>query len=180
MNETRHTPVPADAEVLITRVFHAPRALVFKAWSDTAHLLRWFAPNGCSIEYRQFEFRSGGKYLSCIHTPNGHQCWCAGDYREVVAPERIVMTMAVADASGNRVAPTAVGMDAEWPEETVLTVTFTEQDGKTTMTLRQTVSEALAKRTGAHPSWLQMFDRLAEELANGELSSNAQSKDIYP
>jgi len=42
------------------------------------------------------------------------------------------------------------------------------------------VSEALAKRTGAYPSWLQMFDRLAEELANGELSSNAQSKDIYP
>ena len=56
-------------------------------------------------------------------------------------------------------------MDPEWPRETVVTVTFAERDGRTTVTLHQTVSEALAKRTGAHPSWIQMMGRLAEDLA---------------
>jgi hypothetical protein len=57
-------------------------------------------------------------------------------------------------------------MDPDWPAETVLTVTFAELAGKTRLTLQQTVLESLAKRTGAHPSWIQMLDRLAEDLAH--------------
>jgi len=56
-------------------------------------------------------------------------------------------------------------MDADWPREMIVTVRFDEQDGKTTLTLHQTVLEAVAKRTGAHPRWLQMPDRLVEHLA---------------
>ena len=55
-------------------------------------------------------------------------------------------------------------MDPDWPRETTVTVTSTEHAGKTTMTLHQTVAESLAKRTGAYPSWLEMFDRLSETL----------------
>ena len=155
----------ADREVLITRVFDAPRALVFAAWTDPEHLQRWFAPRGCTVQFCRIDIRPGGTFHSCIRTPNGHNCWCVGTYRAVVVPERIVFTMAVADEKGDLVAPAAVGMDPDWPRETVVTVTFAERDGKTTVTLRQTVSEALAKRTGAHPSWLDMLDRLAEDLA---------------
>jgi uncharacterized protein YndB with AHSA1/START domain len=172
-----HSPTSSASQgpqVLITRVFAAPRALVFKAWTEQAQLMRWFAPNGCSIEYRRFEFKPGGRYHSCIHTPDGHQCWCVGEYREIMAPERVVFTMAIGDAEGNRRDPISAGMDPAWPEETVVTITLQEQDGKTTLTLQQTVNEALAKRTGAHPSWLQMFDRLAEEL------THTLSADIYP
>ena len=164
---SNHSPTSSASQgpqVLITRVFAASRAQVFKAWTDQTQLARWFAPHGCRIEYRRFEFKPGGSYHSCIHTPDGHQCWCVGEYREIVPAERIVFTMAIGDAAGKRRDPVSAGMDPAWPEETVVTITFQEQDGKTTLTLRQTVNEELAKRTGAHPSWLQMFDRLETEL----------------
>ena len=156
----------AEREVLICREFDAPRELVFRAWTDPAHLRRWYAPNGCAVEFARIDVRPGGTFHSCIRSPDGHACWCVGEYREVVAPERLVLTLAVADAQGNRVDPAAAGMDPRWPRETVLTVTFEEAgEGRTRVTLHQTVSEALAKQTGAYPSWLQMLDRLVAHLA---------------
>ncbi len=150
--------------VVITRVFDAPRELVFRAWTDPALLARWFAPHGCTIEFHSLDLREGGSFLSCLRTPDGKNCWSRGVYREVVTPERIVYTLAVADEHGQLVEPVQVGMDPDWPRETTVTVTFAESEGKTRLTLQQTVSETLAKRTGAHPSWLEMLDRLQGEL----------------
>lgn len=62
-------------------------------------------------------------------------------------------------------------MDPDWPRETIVTVTFAEPEGRTRLILRQTVSESLAKRTGAHPSRIEMPDRLAEELAGAPASA---------
>jgi len=154
----------SEKQVFITRVFDAPRDLVFKAWTDPEHLVRWYAPRGCAIHFSRIDFRPGGAFHSCIRTPDGHDCWCTGVYREIAAPERLVFTMVAADADGNPVEPAEVGMDPDWPRETTVTVTFAELGRKTELTLRQTVSEALAKRTGAHPSWIEMLDRLAEDL----------------
>jgi uncharacterized protein YndB with AHSA1/START domain len=155
----------ATSEVVITRVFDAPRSLVFRAWTDPDQLHRWFAPRDCTIEFRTIEPRPGGAFHSCIRSPDGHECWCKGVYREVVEPERLVYTMEIADEMGNSVDPEDAGMDPEWPRETILTVTFVEEGQGTRLTLHQTVLESLARRTGAHPSWLDMLDRLAHELA---------------
>ncbi|MCD6049037.1 MAG: hypothetical protein K0Q55_440 [Verrucomicrobia bacterium] len=156
---------PLPNHVHITRLFDAPREFVFQAWSEASHLSRWFAPNGCTILFKKLEFRAGGSYHSRILTPDGYECWCVGEYLEIVRNERIVYTMAVADEYGSKISPAEKGMDPAWPAVTTLTVTFEETDGKTKLTLLQTVDEALAKRTGAHPSWLQMFDRLDVDLA---------------
>ena len=164
MIERNEAATGAEQEVFITRVFDAPRELVFKAWTDPEHLVHWFAPDGCTIHFREIDLRPGGAFHSCVRLPDGKGCWCTGVYREIVAPERIVFTMVAADENGNPVEPTKVGMDPDWPRETVVTVTFAELGRKTELTLRQTVSEALAKRTGAHPSWIEMLDRLAEDL----------------
>ena len=153
------------SEALITRTFDAPRELVFRAWTDPDQLAQWYAPHGCTIAFRSLDVREGGAFHSVIHTPDGTACWCRGVYSELVAPERIVYTMAVADAGGNRITPTEAGMDPGWPHETTVTVTFAEHGGRTTLTLHQTVSESLAKRTGAHPSWLEMLDRLDAQLS---------------
>ena len=158
-------PSATDREVLITRVFDAPRELVFRAWTDPEHLKRWFAPRGCSVAFPSIDLRQGGEFHSCIRTPDGQDCWCKGTYLEIVAPERIVYTMAMADEHGNLVDSTDAGKDSDWPRETTVTVTFAEQGNRTKLTLHQTVSEELAKRTGAYPSWLEMLDRLAENLA---------------
>jgi uncharacterized protein YndB with AHSA1/START domain len=150
--------------ISISRLFDAPRELVFRAWTTRESLERWYAPQGCTVEFRKLDFRPGGSFHSCIRSPEGHACWCIGVYREIVVPERIVSTMVIADEHGNVVQPAEIGMDPDWPSETLLTVTFAEHEGQTMLTLQQTVLESLAKRTGAHPSWLQMLDRLAAEL----------------
>lgn len=157
--------IEKDADVLITRTFNAPRELVWQAWTELDHLKQWHAPSGCEIHFERFDFREGGSFLSCIRNPAFGECWCLGEYLEVRPPERLVYRMAMADAAGNRISSSAAGHVSEWPDETVLTLTLEEEGGKTHLTLHQTVSEELAKRTGAYPSWLDMLDRLAERLA---------------
>ena len=149
------------SQVEITRVFDAPRELVFRAWTTAELLTRWHAPQGCTLQVLSLDFRPGGELLTCISNPSFGDCRCKGIYLEIIEPERIVYRSMLVDANGSPVDSVAVGHDPEWPAETIVTVTFTDEGGKTRLTLRQNVSEALAKRTGAHPSWLQMLDRLA-------------------
>ena len=61
-------------------------------------------------------------------------------------------------------------MDPDWPKETIVKVTLSEHQGRTRLTLHQTVSESLAKRTGAYPSWLDMLERLGALLVTETLS----------
>lgn len=150
--------------VLITRTFDARRELVFNAFANAASLERWYAPNGCAVKFASLDFRTGGAFHSCIIIPGGKECWCRGVYLEIKKPERLVYTLAMADKDGNLRSPLELGMDPEWPAETTVTITLEDVAGKTKFTLHQTVLESIAKRTGAHPSWLQMLDRLAEEL----------------
>jgi len=155
----------AKAEVVITRIFDAPRELVFKAWTDPEDLAQWYAPKGCTVDFYTFDFRPGGAFLHCIRNPASHDCFCKGTYREIVVPQRIVYSLSFSDEYGAFVEPADAGMDPDWPRETIVTVTFTEQDGKTKLSLHQTVLESVAKRTGAYPSWIEMLERLAGELA---------------
>lgn len=154
----------AAGQVLITRIFNAPRKLVFKAWTDPGYLKHWYAPQGCSIEFFNFDLRPGGGFLSLLKNPAHHDCRCKSTFLEINAPEKLVFTIAFADEQGNLLTSEQVGVDAGWPSETVVTVTFEEQDGKTKVTLHQTVAESIAKRTGAYPSWLQMLDNLDQQL----------------
>ena len=167
------TDAPASASephVLIERTFDAPRELVFRAWVERDRLVRWFAPHGCSLEVRAMDVREGGAFHFRIRDPRHGDCWTRGVFREVRPPERLAYTISFSDERGNFVEPSAAGRDADWPREALVTVTFASTgEGGTRVTLRQAVSEAAARRTGAYPSWLEMLDRLADELgaANG-------------
>src|SRR3954464_8496839 len=108
-NQANTAVVVAEREVLITREFDAPRELIFKAWTDPEQLKHWFAPHGCTVEFRHLDVRPGGTFHSCIRNPSFHDCWCNGVYQEVVAPGRLVFTMAVADEQGNLIEPAAAG-----------------------------------------------------------------------
>ena len=158
-------------EVDITYTFKHPRALVFSAWTNAAYLREWFAPHGCSINVRKLEIKEGGSFHYCISNPAFGDCWCTGIYKEVRVPERIVYTLINADENGNRIDPSSIGMDPEWPGETLVTVTFSENDGITTVRLQQTVAESIAKRTGAHPSWIQMLERLESVIVHFKSNS---------
>lgn len=151
--------------VIITHRFNASRELVFRMWSKPEYLERWYAPRQCRLRIHDFDFRVGGRIRTTISGPDGSECHCAGVFREIVPPQRIVYTMYFCDEECRLVPPQAVGMDAQWPDETVVTVTFEEDPAEhTLMTLHQTVPETLARSTGAYAGWIEMFDRLEENL----------------
>lgn len=164
MQNDRNATAMAAEHVRITHIFDADTDTVFSAWTDPAHLPAWYAPDGCTISFRKLDIRKGGTYHSCIFSPGHGNCWCKGTYLEFDAPNRLVFTMEVTDEEGNDVTPSSVGMPSDWPARTVVTVDFKPLGAKTEMTLYQTVDAALAKSTGAFPSWIQMFNRLNEQL----------------
>jgi uncharacterized protein YndB with AHSA1/START domain len=153
-------------EIVITRVFDAPRDRVFKAWTEPERLVRWWGPNGFTTPVCRIDLRPGGVFHHCMRSPGGQDFWGKGVYREVVEPERIVCTDSFSDEAGNLVSPTHYGMSAAWPAEALVTATFAERDGGTEFTLRHSVGPAPAsEREQCRQGWSESFDRLAGYLA---------------
>ena len=162
---TKDTPTTAEEQALvITRVFDAPREIVFKAWSEPERLMRWWGPRGFTTPVAKIDFRVGGKFLNCMRSPDGKDYWNTGVYKEIVVPERIVYTDSFADAEGNVVPASHYGMAGDFPMEMLVTVTFEDQGGKTKMTLRHAGMPAGDNQSGANEGWNQSFDKLAEYL----------------
>ncbi|OGG00862.1 MAG: hypothetical protein A3F83_01400 [Candidatus Glassbacteria bacterium RIFCSPLOWO2_12_FULL_58_11] len=153
----------AEQELVITRIFDAPRELVFKAWTEPEHFVQWWGPKGFTTPHCTIDPRPGGVWHCCMRSAEGKDIWCKGVYREIVAPERIVCTDCFSDEEGNLVEPAQYGM-SDWPKETLLTVTFTEQGGKTKLTVHHAVPLSLAERMGAPQGWNSSLDRLADYL----------------
>jgi len=149
-----------NKEVFIEQTFNASAERVFNAWTDPEKLVKWYAPDGCTIHFKNIKVATGGQFHSCISNPQFGDCWAIGEYKEVLPYSKIVFTLINADENGNPINPAEIGMDPDWPGATLVTVTFEEENGKTKMRLRQTVSEGLAKKTGAYPSWLQMLNNM--------------------
>jgi uncharacterized protein YndB with AHSA1/START domain len=152
-------------EITITRVFDAPRALVWKAWTEPEHFMRWWGPKGFTCPSAQIDLRVGGKHLSCMRSPDGQDIWSMGIYREIVPPARIVVTDSFADEHGNPVPASHYGFEGFWPAEALVELTFEEEEGKTRMTLRHTGLPADETTQMAHTGWNESFDKLAEHLA---------------
>lgn len=153
-----------DTKVLvIERMFDAPRELVWKAWTDPEHLMRWWGPKGFTAPACHTDLRVGGKYLFCMRAPDGQDYWSTGVYTEIVPPERLVCTDSFADPQGNVVPATYYGMGADIPLETQMTVTFEDVDGRTKMTLTQ-IGLPAGDSDMAGAGWNESFDKLAEVL----------------
>ena len=151
--------------LVLTRVFDAPRARVFKAWTDPKRLMNWWAPQGCTTPVCTVDLRPGGAFHFCMRMPDGKDVWGLGVYREIVEPERIVYTDSFADEKGNPVPPAHYGLSPEHPAEALITVTFEERDGRTKLTLRHSIPAAVKERKATEQGWREMLDRLADHLA---------------
>jgi len=120
-------------EFVISRVFDAPRELVFKAQAESERLERWWGAKGFTTRVIKLDFRPGGGFHYSMRTPDGHEMWGKFVYREIVAPERIVFINSFADKDGNTIrAP----FSSTWPLEVLNTLTLSEHKGKTTLTIR--------------------------------------------
>jgi uncharacterized protein YndB with AHSA1/START domain len=144
---------PSEREFAMTRVFEAPRRLVWEAWTNIEHLPKWMlGPPGWTMPVCEIDLRPGGAWHFVWRQSDGTEMAMRGVYREVVPPERLVTTES---------------WGGDWPE-TINTLVLVEENGKTTMT--QTIlypsNEAREKalKTGMKHGVAQSFDRLAEHL----------------
>jgi uncharacterized protein YndB with AHSA1/START domain len=152
------TTTSIDAEVreralVITRIFEAPRDLVFRAWTEPDRAARWWGPHGFVTTYCNMDVRPGGTFRVCMRSPEGIEHWKQGIYREVVERERLVFTFAWEDAEGKP------------RHQTLVTVTFIERGDKTELTLRQAVFETVEARDNHQRGWTSTLERFAEYLA---------------
>ena len=113
--------LPTDEQILITREFDAPKHLVFKAWTTPELVKQWWHANRGEATIAEIDLRPGGAWRYVMVTHDGVEVGFHGEYREVVAGERLVYTEAYEGAPG--------------AGATENTVTFTEEDGRTTLTL---------------------------------------------
>lgn len=148
-----------DRVLKLTRDFDAPRALVFKAWTDPQHLVRWWGPKDFTLPHYQQDFRVGGTYRLCMRSPEGEDHWVWGVYREIVEPERIVFTW-------NR------DPHPEMPRaESVVSVTLSEHGGGTRLTLHHAIFQSTRDRNEHVGGWTQCLERLANYVETLEQRS---------
>ena len=140
----------ASKEIVIERVFDAPRERVFDVFTQPEHLQKWWGPKMFSVPISEFEARPGGKIFLGQRGPDGAMHYNAGVVREIERPSRLVFAIHFADAERRRVAPPAgTGLSGTWDQEIVSSVTFTADGRRTRVTIRVT-------RSGVTPEWLEM------------------------
>jgi uncharacterized protein YndB with AHSA1/START domain len=157
-------------ELVITRTFDAPRELVFKAFTEPEHLKHWWGPKGYTMNVAKLDLRPGGVFHYSQRSPEGQEMWGKFVFREIVEPEKLVYTNSFSDEEGNTIrAP----FSPTWPLEILNTLTFTEHEGKTTLTMRgvplTATEEELKTFKAAHDmvqkGFAGTFDQLADYLA---------------
>jgi len=158
--------------MVITRVFDAPRELVWKAWTDPKYVMQWWGPKGWTSPVCEIDFRVGGKYLFCMRGPDGYEGWNAGEYREIVPYEKIVSTMYFADSKGNRINPSDLGIEHEAIDDSPDVILFEDLgNGRTKLTFIGNETMQNAIKTGQLEGTKQILDKLAavvEELAQAK------------
>ncbi len=150
---TLKVTTPTEREIVMTRVFDAPRRLVFEAWTDPKYLPHWMlGPEGWTMPVCEIDLRPGGEWHFVWRRSDGTEIEMRGVYREVAPPERLVSTESW---GGN------------WPE-TLNTLLLSEEDGQTTITQTvlypSTEARDAALKTGMKEGVSQSFDRLDEYL----------------
>ncbi len=136
---------PAERTLVITRVFDAPRELVFKAWTDKQHAMMWWGPKHHPATQVDMDVRPGGRWRHCLKSvETGKDLWHRGSFLEVVPPERLVFTFAWEEA-GER------GL------ETLVTVTFEELGGQNS---HDHAPDAVPVARRARRSWRRLVERV--------------------
>jgi uncharacterized protein YndB with AHSA1/START domain len=145
--------LPSDREILLTRVFDAPRTLVYDAFTRPELMKRWFGPRGWNLTTCDIDLRVGGKWRFILTGPDGRTMGMSGEYIELSPPGRSVHIERFDD----------------YPRETVVTSVWTEENGKTTLNAtvlspnKETRDAIVA--SGMEHGAAESYDKLAEVLA---------------
>ena len=143
----------AERELVITRIFEAPRRLVFKMWTEPEHLACWWGPRGFTAISAGMEVRPGGAWSRSMLAPDGSVIRKHGIYREIVVPERLVFTYVTDDPEGNP------------GPETLVRVTFTDLGAGTRLTLCQATFQSVAACDDHRGGWTSALECFAAYLS---------------
>ena len=163
------SPTTEDAFTL-TRVFTAPRDLVWEAWTDPERLRHWWGPKGFTWVRATLDLRPGGLFHYCLRSPDGLEMWGKFRFHQIEAPERLVFIVSFSD---EKMGTTRHPLSATWPLEVMHTLTLSEQRGRTTLSLTGLPHNASeVERNTFRKGHLSMqqgfkgtFDQLEEYLA---------------
>lgn len=160
--------------IVIEKVFDAPRALVWKAWTDPETVKKWWGPEGFSAPSIKIDLRVGGKYTYAMQGPKGSEwdrvMYSSGVFKEIIPNEKIVSTDYFSDKDGNMIKPSDEGQDKNFPTEMTVTITFENiEDGKTKLTIFYPKAENEAQyeamlKSGMKEGWASSLNKLAASL----------------
>lgn len=137
---------PSASELIISRVFDAPRQLVFQAWTEPKHVMAWWGPSGFENTECAMDFRVGGSFRLLMRGPDGNMYPCHGTFQEIVVPERITYLGIAEDGH-----PCGAGL----PPRALVTVRFDEEEGgKTRLTIDTQLESAAAKQAAADAGYI--------------------------
>lgn len=139
-------------DLLITRVFDAPRPMVFDAWTKPEHVARWWGPGGFDLPRCHMELRPGGVFAFTMRAPDRQQYPFDGRFQEIAPPSRLVFSGKVHDDHGDS-------------NDSIVTIAFDEEGARTKVALRQTFTFASPATEGSNIGWNQSLDKLTGILA---------------
>ncbi len=153
-------------QMVVVRVFDAPRELVWKAWTDPKYVMQWWGPKGFTAPVCNMDFRVGGKFLYCMRSPDGQEFWNGGEYHEIVLHEKIVSSMYFSDPEGNKVEPEHYGIEHEAIDGAHDVVLFEDFGaGQTKLTFIGNETMENATKSGQLVGMKQILDKAAAVLA---------------
>lgn len=155
---------------ILSRVMHAPRERVWKAWTVADELKQWWGPQGFKVHTCKVDLRPGGVFHYGMRMPDGGEIWGRFTYREIVAPKKLVFIVSFSDPEGG---VTRHPWSADWPLETLSTVIFEEEGAKTKVTVQWQPAEGSSDierktfdegRESMRQGWTGTFDQFAGYL----------------
>jgi uncharacterized protein YndB with AHSA1/START domain len=162
-----------EIDFVLSRVFDAPRDLVWKAFTEPQRMQQWWGPKGFKVIASKMDLRAGGTYHYGMQMPDGKAMWGKLVYREITPPERLVLINSFSDEAGGL---TRHPMAPTWPLEMLSTFTFDDFGCKTCFTLRWAPYNATeqerntfdAGRDGMTQGWGGTMDQLEAYLAKAK------------
>ena len=162
-NKNTAKPEDKPKHLEVTRTFDAPRFMVWKTWTESSQIKKWWGPKNYTAPTIKNDLRVGGKYLFAMKGPDKKTYWSTGTYKEIVPQTKIVATDSFSDEKGNVVFASELGLPYEFPAELEVTTTFEEVDGKTKLTIRQIGVPAEAIES-TQVGWNESLDKFETAL----------------
>ncbi|HEX9332374.1 MAG TPA: SRPBCC domain-containing protein [Anaerolineales bacterium] len=156
-------------DLVVTRIIDAPLELVWKAWTEPEHIMRWWGPKHYTSPSCKIDLREGGKYIFCMRAPKDHggqDMYTAGVYKKIVPMQYLEFTQGLSDKDGNPIDPIQVGMPPDFPEEIRTTIVFEAKGNMTELTITEYDWPMSQMSVYSYAGLHQSMDKLSESLKN--------------